>query len=439
MKQTTTISALFLAALVLGGCQGDEPAPDLTGQGGASSVPAAARLYVAGGRAGGDLVAGGAAPRYFEPGDESGPSVQGTCYADHVQAFLYTAETERALSNLARVNYPDNSDYDREAILTAETEIMGLDRYAELPFSTTCTSDNREKFIQADALAYTQADAGRFTVDTASTKRADLSLALTDGSLAPELYFGEARVTASTRGEFNEEHNTFYFTNSNYAQYPSQWNPTGTETISARLKGRIYRIVGQVNLNMTEVPTDVVRQVELLATHYPMRIGLGGTHGTYYPVKAVTSATDTRGDQPVVLGSVDYDQAAGDQAAAMSAFVLPSEVGMELSLRVTYRDSLLADDGMRYLEKTFPLRPGHSYSLTGTDAAVYSPASADLRSDEGLYVYDGRQDKYCFYTYANVRVNLSGVFANVAAETGEVQITINVEPNFEEEHDYDII
>ena len=438
MKQTTTISALFLAALVLGGCQTDEPVPDLTGQGGASSVPAAARLYIAGSRAGGDLVAGSAAPRYFAPDDESGPSVQGTCYADHVQAFLYTAETGENLEAITGDHFPAADAYNRETILSAETNIMGLDRYAELPFSTTCSADGRYKLIQADALAYTQADAGRFTLNTASMKRADLSLALTDGSLAPELYFGEARVTASTKGEFNGEHNTFFFSNANWKDW-FEIGASGSETISASLNGRIYRIVGQVNLNMTEVPTDVVSRVELLATHYPVRIGLGGTHGTYYPVKAVTSATDTRGDLPVVLGSVDYDQAAGDQAASMSAFVLPSEVGMELSLRVTYREPLLADDGTRYTEKTFPLRPGHSYSLTGTDAAVYSPASADLRSDEGLYVYDGRQGKYCFYTYANVRVNLSGVFANVAAETGEVQITINVEPNFEEEHDYDII
>ena len=42
------------------------------------------------------------------------------------------------------------------------------------------------------------------------------------------------------------------------------------------------------------------------------------------------------------------------------------------------------------------------------------------------------------YSYANVRVNLSGHFENVATDTGDAEITIEVEPNFEKEHHYEI-
>lgn len=91
----------------------------------------------------------------------------------------------------------------------------------------------------------------------------------------------------------------------------------------------------------------------------------------------------------------------------------------------------------KYLEKTYDLRPARSYYLTGADAKAYK-VGGDLTGDNGLYVYDGRKDKYCFYSYANVRVNLTGPFANFAASDSNPEITIEVEPNFEKEHHYEI-
>ena len=62
----------------------------------------------------------------------------------------------------------------------------------------------------------------------------------------------------------------------------------------------------------------------------------------------------------------------------------------------------------------------------------------NLKSGSDLYVYNGNGGEYCFYSYANVRINMSGRYDNIAVDTGESNIEIEVNPNFEDLHEFEI-
>ena len=231
--------------------------------------------------------------------------------------------------------------------------------------------------------------------------------------------------------------NTFWWKNIN----DDEWSiGTGSHrdayTCHIGLEGRIFRAVSRFDLSLTDIPTNV-EGLDLLVTNVPRVMGLSGSHGTYYPVTAVTDTKDVTAAETVVA-SVDLTD--GQDEATLSAFFLPSEVGMQMTLRVRMRQDReadeLADDsqleeGKDY--RDFDLLPPKSYFLTGADAAVYKVGD-DLKAEDGsgnLYVYDNRRDQNYFYSYANVLVTMHGKFENVAAETTTVNVEIEVEPNFE--------
>ena len=289
-------------------------------------------------------------------------------------------------------------------------------------------------------MAYTESDKSKFSVANGAT------LTLTDPTAVdatPELYFGEVRGRKPADdppagdGEFDLDYNTFWWKNIN----DNEWSiGTGFHrdayTCHIGLEGRIFRAVSRFDLSLTDIPTNV-EGLDLLVTNVPKVMGLSGNHGTYYPVTAVTDKANVTAAETVVA-SVDLTD--GQDEATLSAFFLPSEVGMQMTLRVRMRQDReadeLADDsqleeGKDY--RDFDLLPPKSYFLTGEDAAVYKVGD-DLKAEDGsgnLYVYDNRSDHYCFYSYANVLVTMHGKFENVAAETTTVNVEIEVEPNFE--------
>ena len=173
----------------------------------------------------------------------------------------------------------------------------------------------------------------------------------------------------------------------------------------------------------------IVEKIGLYTDNYPTEITLNGTHGANYPVYAVTDTEKTTKDKMVLLDEAGI--VAGQGSATLSSFLLPSEIGMHLKLLVTYTDE--ANKEPEY----YDLRPQTSRYLTGTDAAAYSVGDG-LKHGSDLIVYDGNAGKFCFYSYSNVRVNMSGAFNNIAAETGDANITIEVDPNFEDLHEFEI-
>lgn len=361
--------------------------------------------------------------RYVEPGDTvSGPQIEGICKADRVDVLLYTHDGGDHISGT-----PDVVDLGYESTITdVDLDVVGYDRFAKVAYNMSKT--RQYKWCMASAYAYTQGDKELFTVSSGSN-RTEPILSL-NGNKTPELYYG---VLSGGDGHDNNNGNTvevglkgdelFYY-----------YTVVMSHGVTFPLKGRIFRIVSQINLEVTEVEKSLVKSMELLANNIPTQITLYGTHGTNYPVTACKEEGNTSGATMVSLDKVSFEDEdeTGDATVVLSSFFLPSEVGMKLQLRVNYRQEI---DSEGNTSKVYDLQPARSYYLTGDDAEVYN-VDEGLKNGNDLYVYDGRN--YCFYSYANVRVNLSGHFENFATDTGDAEITIEVEPNFEKVHNYEI-
>ncbi len=370
------------------------------------------RIYISGGGNEGVLAE---TKGYMEPGNTSGPQIEGVCRADKLDVFVFKA------GNVGGVNDPDTHDYIFEQKITANPlSILGNDRWCTS--SATIQSGYLFTYLYSSALAYNQKEESYFTVQSEGTNRTTLSVSLTDALYTPELFYGIVVVGAN---DVSGKRENDWF----------RWHTTYGNEANIQFTGRIYRIVSQLNVKITEIPTEAIEKVELLVSHLPKEITLFGSHGEYYPVTAVTDPVKTVAElTPVASAELTID---GEDEATLSTFLLPSEVGSELSLRVTYRPSTTAEEQAEGAsqQKTFPIRPEKSHYLTGTDAGIYS-VGAGLEGENGdLYVYDNRNGKYCFYSYSNVRVNVSGKFEDFAAATGEAEVVIEVEPGFEEVHD----
>lgn len=429
--------ALLPAALLLPGCTADDDLALTTPDGGATLPGETAGIYVTGSGLGQPSAP---ATRYVPPTGEAGPGHDtqpgdhndGICRATEVMAFLFTATSNSSW-------WPDDNEYAYEGIATCPLYTSGRDRYSEFTFANTIPENTVYKYLRATAMAYTESDKSKFSVANGAT------LTLTDPTAVdatPELYFGEVRGRKpaddppAEKGEFDLDHNTFWWNNIN----DNEWSiGTGFHrdayTCNIGLEGRIFRAVSRFDLSLTDIPTNV-EGLDLLVTNVPRVMGLSGSHGTYYPVTAVTDTKDVTAAETVVAS---VDLAEGQDEATLSAFFLPSEVGMKMKLRVRMCQDReadeLADDsqleeGKDY--RDFDLLPPKSYFLTGEDAAVYKVGDG-LKAEDGsdLYVYDNRRGHNCFYSYANVLVTMHGKFENVAAETTTVDVEIEVEPNFE--------
>ena len=433
--------ALLPAALLLPGCTADDDLALTTPDGGATLPGETAGIYVTGSGLGQPSAP---ATRYVpptgeagEPGHDTQPEDHndGICRATEVMAFLFTATSNSSWQ------WPPDNEYAYEGIATCPLYTSGRDRYSEFTFANTIPENTEYKYLRATAMAYTESDKSKFSVANGAT------LTLTDPTAVdatPELYFGEVRGRKpaddppADKGEFDLDHNTFWWKNIN----DDEWSiGTGSHrdayTCNIGLEGRIFRAVSRFDLSVTDIPTNV-EGLDLLVTNVPRVMGLSGSHGTYYPVTAVTDKANVAEGETVVAS---VDLAEGQDEATLSAFFLPSEVGMKMKLRVRMRSDREADEqapdgsanqpeaGKDYSD--FDLLPPKSYFLTGEDAAVYNVGS-DLKAEDGsgnLYVYDNRGG--CFYSYANVLVTMHGKFENVAAETTTVDVEIEVEPNFE--------
>ena len=414
-----TLAAMLPAVAVLAGCGEDEPS--VLPQGGGDDNRLGG-IVVCGGS--GDITAG---TRYVAPGDgASGPQIDGTCYADRLEVypFFKTSGYTPYWPGAGEYNYqPDESNNPHVSVTTPiELNIMGRNGYADAQLGIEKV--NKYIYMYTTALAYTDADKSKFAAQIGN--RISSTIILNSPYSTPEMYYGILRLIdgswspsgAGNRWSSNDDNNDEYM-----------WHHISEDTGSAALEGRIFRIVSQVNLTVTEIPDGIVEKIGLYTDNYPTEITLNGTHGANYPVYAVTDTEKTTKDKMVLLDEADI--VAGQGSATLSSFLLPSEVGMHFKLKVTY--TAVAGKEAEY----YDLRPQTSRYLTGADAAAYNVGDG-LKHGSDLIVYDGNAGKFCFYSYSNVRVNMSGAFNNIAAETGEANITIEVDPNFEDLHKFEI-
>lgn len=378
---------------------------------------------------------GSSATRAFvEPSDETtGPQVEGICRADKMDVYVFKLEQSYTF------NFPKEEELSYKNKQQPEVKVFGNDRYAECTAGITHESEigNRYNYVLSSALAYTDADKNLFNVILENKNRTNVPLTLQKDNgkyKTPELFYGIVKGKGNDI-KFDEEFpNGFY------------WSDNKNKTVT--FYGRIFRIVSQLNLHITDISSEAIEKIELYGDNYPTEIILYGTHGAFYPV---TSASTTTGEAPagnntdlalsdnyVLLDSKDI--AGGTEEITLSTFLLPSEKGMHLKMRVYFHnDTDQGNDGGTNPEyKDYDIRPDKSYMLD--DGATTYTVADDLHYDNvaslpDLYIYDSRNGKLCFYSYSNVRVNMSGKLEDIVGETSTSDITIEVEPGFEKVHD----
>lgn len=429
IRNSKAAACIITALLMTASCTQDDMATD--GGAGLLAPDETSGIFIS------DTGTGTSATRAFvEPNDEkNGPQVEGICRADKMDVYVFKLEDSHIL------NWPKEEELSYKNTQQREVKVFGNDRYAECTAEITHESGNYYTYVLSSALAYSEADKSLFNVNLKGFNRTNVPLTLQKDNgkyKTPELFYGIVKGKGSDI-KFNENKfpNGFY------------WEGTGDKgDKTVTFYGRIFRIVSQLNLHITDISSEAIEKIELYGDNYPTEIILYGTHGAFYPVTAAnaTAGDAQAGDNTDLAQSDNYyvlldskDITGGTEEITLSTFLLPSEKGMHLKMRVYFHnDTDQGNDGGTNPEyKDYDIRPDKSYMLDDDDA-TYTVAN-DLHYDNDassrdLYIYDSRKDKLCFYSYSNVRVNMSGKLEDIVGETSTSNIEIEVEPGFEKVH-----
>lgn len=409
----TTISTIILAALLLASCSAEsDPIDDTTVP---STIPC--------------ITVCGNAPMDGASTRATAPSISGTCNADKMTIWSFAGKDTRfgVIGNKMTLNtltpVKDNGEDCADIALDG---IEGNNKWTQHQLALG-TDNNR---FALRALAYTNSDATKFSVNTADATNPTLlalSLNLPDADADGERTFATPEMFFGNLGIYGLEKD-----NETYTNVPANML-TASKVGTRALYGDIYRIVSQVNLKLTKIPADV-RSIELLCSSLPKKMTLSPrydskndvatAHGAFYPVQAASSADDCLGSEEWTV--VDSRQSP-DTSAVLSSFLLPSEVGCQLRMRVTYKNATT---------KTFDIRPEKSVFFNPQNGG-YNIADTELKhSDTEFYIY--KNLNYRFYSYSNVRVNINAKFTNAAVDTQQISVTIEVEPAFVKKHEFEV-
>lgn len=427
IRNSKAAACIITALLMTASCTQDDMATD--GGAGLLAPDETSGIFIS------DTGTGTSATRAFvEPNDgTTGPQVEGICRADKMYVYVFKATS-------AILPLPDEaSEFNFSDKFTPDVEYYSKDRYAKCTKEIEHKDFNYYTLIMSSALAYTDADKNLFNVNLESKNRTNVPLTLQKDNgkyKTPELFYGIVKGKGKDIKDMDKIKDGFY------------WEGYKNNTIT--FYGRIFRIVSQLNLHITEIPSEAIEKIELYGDNYPTEIKLYGTHGAFYPV---TSASKTTGEAQTGDNNTDLAQSdnyvlldskeitGGTEEITLSTFLLPSEKGMHLKMRVYFHNDTDQgnDDGTNPEYKDYDIRPDKSYMLAN-GAATYTVADEDLHyeseaSSPDLYIYDSRHGKLCFYSYSNVRVNMSGKLEDIVGETSTSDITIEVEPGFEKVHE----
>ncbi len=351
------------------------------------------------------------------------PSRPGYCNADRLRIWMYRGVTlETVTPTINDVTFMSESG---EIPVTHYSGENNCNKWTSHSYDFTAEGYRNTAFVMP-SLAYSAADRDAFTIDVAENgKITDMKLSLT-GTATPELYFGRIRFEAynsKNTDQMQEATDGVFYIKNALSSKPYRDCPA---------TGKLFRIVSQLNVSISKVKDGVVKKMEMYLSNIPTELPLYGNHGAYYPV-AAASAHNNSGD--ILVASTDNFR---NGEAKLSTFLLPSAEGRSLKIRIYYAEGAGVDEnGNKLTYKDYEIRPSKSFFLTGDDAEVYSAGAVDkLRHGTNLYVYNGTDN--LFYSYANVRVNISGDFDRVFTETTVTDVRIEVCPTFERTHSYEI-
>lgn len=428
IRNSKAAACIITALLMTASCTQDDMATD--GGAGLLAPDETSGIFIS------DTGTGTSATRAFvDPNNETtGPQVEGICRADKMDVYVFK------VGQGYPINFPKEEELSYKNTLQPEVKVFGNDRYAECTAKITDEYESvivNYTYVLSSALAYSEADKSLFNVNLEGFNRTNVPLTLQNDNgkyKTPELFYGIVKG----KGDISSDE-----------EFPNGFYWSGNKNKTVTFYGRIFRIVSQLNLHITDISSEAIEKIELYGDNYPTEIILYGTHGTFYPVTAANATTEKApaGDNTDLAQSNNYvlldskDIAGGTEEITLSTFLLPSEKGMHLKMRVYFHnDTDQGNDGGTNPEyKDYDIRPDKSYMLDD-GATTYTVADDDLHYESeatspDLYIYDSRNGKLCFYSYSNVRVNMSGKLEDIVGETSTSNITIEVEPGFEKVHD----
>ena len=457
---------MIAAAMLATGCTQDDTLT-AAGDGSAVITPDPDKGIVISGSGANGI---GATRGYVSPDDAaSGPQVDGIARINAIQLLVY--KNGRNDNRWPSITEMVIKQGESKLITGDEIKIIGNDRYAQCTEEIVAEETGilyPHTYVMATAFAYSPDDSQLFTLNYPGTNKSTTTVDINNNNgviKTPELFYGTVRGKGANgdndvKTVDNEPAGVDF--DDWFTQDGFYWGDKNNHTIN--FTGRIFRIVGQLNLNITEIPGEAVEKIELWGDNYPTSINLNGDHGEFYPVawadahtgeytEPLKAATDeeqqdewTESGEFVLLDSKEL--AEDDDETTLSTFLLPSKEGMHLRMRVYYRmggdvtddtegtgETGGADTQAEQTEdkastnyKDFEIRPESSVSLDEKTTAIYKGGVTDASGN--YYVYNNSQGEMCFYSYANVRVTMSGKFEHVAGETSTVDVNIEVDPGF---------
>ncbi|MDE7413481.1 MAG: hypothetical protein K2N05_06805 [Muribaculaceae bacterium] len=384
------------------------------------------------------------------------PSQPGQCNADRLQIWEYKGKSSKSGNTPTLDQITELSRLDEIDVLRFGGENFN-DKVATRLFTPTRDSKVRVGYIFS-ACAYTSQDKDNFEFTTISNFQ-NLGITLKSPKFTPELYFGHLYLKTSETGKDS----VFHYNKMSILRGKNENQVTQNNPPEGSIFGKLYRIVSQFNITVTDVDINNVDHLEMYISNLPMSITLWGDHGEYYPI---TAASASKNNDQHIYSNSNNNEGSGEEineimvastsqfnwvkdkystdddpnkhtySATLSTFMLPSEIGRRIMIRVHYKPGTLTDENGEALPlqfQDFDIRPSQNYFLSGEDASIYQSGVRKFGSD--IFIYDQQRDE--FYSVANVKVNISGKFDKIFSPTQEVDVQIEVCPAFEASHEFE--
>lgn len=381
---------------------------------------------------------GSTAPGSTRADEFQEPTQLGVCKADHIKILTFKGTTTSGNSIAA-------GDLKILGIPEEDTKLINQLSYRDRWTTHSMTLSLRgslDNWFVFPSIAYNTNDKNNFTLNlvTNSTKYNDLKLSIPSSVNSnsvisqiqtPELYFG--RLTPygdnfkSKKAHESEEMVYKY----------SYKGVTLTEDVNVQLEGRLYRIVSQLNVKISNV-YPAVEKLEMYLSNVPTEIGLYAQHrtavdqtgvdeGYWYPVVAAKGDAQHKsetGDGILVCSVSDFK----DGEAVLSTFLLPSDLGRTVKVKAYIKNEGDVEGG-KIIERCRLLRASKDYNLDEETSKVYY-------SSTELPIYKAASSE--FMSYSNVRVNVTGNFSDIFSEESESNVVIEICPNYDGYHEINI-
>lgn len=348
------------------------------------------------------------------------PTYPGQCNADHLTIYSFKSSKINANDvSVSNLTYDEKFETDVDHFSGSPYPYDPLypsDKWARKDAVITRNKDHCTGFA-FPAIAFAKSEQELFSVNTSTgVIYKDISLSII-GDKTPELFFGRLQLQTQDIAKDESESNGMYV----YKYSASN------KKENVHFKGILYRIVSQINVTVTDVNPETVTKMTMELSNLPTNIGLyathrsklgetGSDHGYHYPITAAKE-NQHKNETVTVCETTNFRKG----IAKLSTFLLPSDKGRSLNIRIYYKDGT---------NKSYEVRPPKSYYIPAEMSEVYF-------SSTPLCVYDMTANE--FYSFANVRVNINGAFENFFADRFDADMDIEICPRYDRDHNYDDI